>query len=206
MSIARVLQVFIVLLAAAVLQVTAQLDLTRAQQAQNWTAQFDMAFCDINGNCDGNHLYYNWDVQAQRIDHGLGSTECVKFYNATAGCSLIMNSKGLWALTGKVADGSYTSCCLDMPGIGAPPTNWGANLTYMGDNFVYSDTNCTGFYYQSETGHTYFEKQDDTRGVPCAFTFPNADAQNMIFTVDTYRAQAQDSSLFELPAFCRDVC
>ena len=83
-------------------------------------------------------LYYDWTLQAQRIDHPPGSYECVRFYNVsqTAGCQLYFTAVGMYRVItkeGSVADADH-DCCLDLPGLGAPPPDWArrAHPTFRG--------------------------------------------------------------------------
>ena len=88
-------------------------------------------------------LYYNWDLRAQRVDHPAGSYECIRFYNVTTrGCRLYFLKRGMYRIididetisTGKVSSsdinlitkekGDILPCCLDIPGLGAPPPDW----------------------------------------------------------------------------------
>lgn len=103
-------------------------------------------------------LYYDFGVPAQRIDHGPGSYECVKFYNHSLGCSLIFLKQGMYRMLHYkrhfpdrkqnhdtfnfyevigLRDESALDCCLDLEGIGPPPPDWAsqANPTYDGNVF-----------------------------------------------------------------------
>merc|ERR1712087_779411 len=63
-------------------------------------------------------LYYGWaGSRSQRVDHGPGAVECVKFYHTSRGCSLIMGPQGTY----RIVEGDPVPCCLDMPSLKAPP-------------------------------------------------------------------------------------
>jgi hypothetical protein len=69
-------------------------------------------------------LYYDWSIPAQRIDHAAGSYECAHFYNITdQPCSLVFLESGMYRLL-RSGNTNDKDCCLDLPGIGAPPPNW----------------------------------------------------------------------------------
>ena len=56
----------------------------------------------------------------QRIVHGAGARECVRFYNTTGDCALVFaEDAGMFALTERDA-----KCCIDMPELETPPANW----------------------------------------------------------------------------------
>jgi hypothetical protein len=80
-------------------------------------------------------LYYDWTQRAQRVDHGAGSFECVRFYQTQRECSLIFLTDGMYRiLPASKPDNTSTAiffkeenehdCCLDLPNIGAPPPDW----------------------------------------------------------------------------------
>ena len=63
----------------------------------------------------------------QRIVHGAGARECVRFYNTTGECALVFaEDAGMYALTERDAQ-----CCLDMPELGTPPANWTTQATRL---------------------------------------------------------------------------
>jgi len=57
-------------------------------------------------------LYYDWQLQSQRINHSPGAYECLRFYNTTQSCSILWNSNQMFALTLNV-NGSW-NCCMGM--------------------------------------------------------------------------------------------
>jgi hypothetical protein len=76
-----------------------------------------------------NWLYYDWSRRAQRIEHGAGSYECVRFYNVSTGCSLIFLPEGMYRIL-QDDDLSPSDCCLDLPNVGAPPPDWASQAPY----------------------------------------------------------------------------
>ena len=123
-------------------------------------------------------LWYDWTHKRQRIDHAAGSYECVRFYNHTRGPgSLIFlpDGQGMYRLlydktkdvasTDSAPDGNPTisaiinsdvtlsSCCLDLPSVGAPPPTWAADAhpTYNG---IVHDAYTGEFGYQWTFDHT----------------------------------------------------
>lgn len=63
----------------------------------------------------------------QRIVHGAGARECVRFYNTTGDCALVFaEDAGMFALTERDAQ-----CCLDMPELETPPANWTTQATRL---------------------------------------------------------------------------
>jgi hypothetical protein len=83
-------------------------------------------------------LYYDWTIPAQRIDHGAGAYECVRFYNVTThGCQLYFLNQGMYRVISPDANPTllkYQPCCLDISGLGPPPPDWAqqANPSFQG--------------------------------------------------------------------------
>ena len=82
----------------------------------------------------GGTLYYDWDLRAQRIEHGAGAFECVNFYGTDAPCTLIVTEQGLHRQLEGPLPAGQPRCCLDMPTLGPLPPDWAsaANATYLG--------------------------------------------------------------------------
>ena len=101
-------------------------------------------------------LFYNWaggGKRRQRIDHAPGLYECERFYHTTQGCTLLFLPEGMYRIIGDYDPSTLQkynnnnnnnnnnnfvvvnpSCCLDLPGVGAPAPNWAAlaNPTFRG--------------------------------------------------------------------------
>jgi hypothetical protein len=92
-------------------------------------------------------LYYDWTRKVQRIDHGPGSYECIRFYQVDSGCILLFRTEGMYrilppsitsdrhASASDVVDG----CCLDLPDVGPPPPNWASQTPSTWKGMVWDD-------------------------------------------------------------------
>lgn len=94
--------------------------------AKPWPNQFSINFKTLTG-IPGT-LFYNWDIQRQRIDHAGGSSECVKFYHTQSPCSLYFDASQVL----RIYFPQNNTCCTDSLRIGVPPPSWTSNATYMG--------------------------------------------------------------------------
>ena len=152
--------------------------------------------------CD--RLFYEAAV-GQRILHGAGARECVRFYKTDSECSLVFQKGlGMFALTDR-----DTRCCLDMPGLETPPVNWTLTEHTFWATKRFKGKMCHGFRYgagghsfsaQAEGGHIYW--QDSQSGLPCAFEFVGDDSLAFFFDVDSVKLGPQDDRLFVVPASC----
>ena len=169
-------------------------------------------------------LSYDASQQVQRVDHQAGGFECSHFYNATQGCTLIMNTQGTYRLLPLPLPAGQPACCLDMAGIGAPPTNW-ANLDnpvkstdtnvrvpysdYLTDAFQYPTSGtCNTRGNGTDSGcHSYnlLPQVSKKKTIPVLFTFPaNLGKQDYYFWPDTMVVSTDPlpASLFDLPDGC----
>ena len=119
-------------------------------------------------------LYYDWKLQAQRIDHPPGSYECVRFYNVSkTGCQLYFTAVGMYRVisqsrkktTGSTVGSSWADaddCCLDIPGLGAPPPDWArrASPTFKGlVKDVYSGYDAYEFVFDRDLSYPWIANQ-----------------------------------------------
>lgn len=145
--------------------------------------------------------------QRQRIMHGAGSRECVRFYGTEGDCTQVFpgEARGMFALTQR-----DTSCCLDMPDLRTPPANWTVAAKY---HFVETrrikGRMCHGFRYlgfslvsgnAGKEGHTYW--QDSVTHLPCAIEFIGDEQLAWFFDVDSLKTGSQDDKLFAVPDTC----
>jgi len=127
-----------------------------------------------------------YDTTSQKIVHGPGTLECMKFYNTNDACSLISNSNGTYRTLQHPVE-TQEPCCLDpfLAQIHSPPRDWASrgDVTYLGTviedyskelahHWGWPSTgNCTKQGTSSDSGcHQYFERVSD--GLPILFSFP----------------------------------
>ena len=110
-----------------------------ALEPQDWPEQFTVSFSsNITTEVTAPVvivpaiMWYDWTIQTQRIDHGAGAFECVKFYDTNEPCSLFLTPDGLY----RVVDREEDHCCLDMPSIKASPPNWPSKGTDEGPTYM----------------------------------------------------------------------
>ena len=137
----------------------------------------------VNGN-----IYYDYMIPAQRIDHGPGSYECLRFYNHSLGCSLIFLNSGMYRilhyqspdtllsnnhsefdqhLDSNREEAGVADCCLDSADLGPLPPNWAssANPTYNGIVFDdYSRTLAHQWSFDNLTTTMSFNSKSDKSG------------------------------------------
>jgi hypothetical protein len=91
--------------------------------------------------------------------------QCEKFYGTSGPCELVFNLVGMYAQT----DGT---CCLDIPGLHAPPANWTTSnpLSFISTKRIF-DRMCHGFSYMGGDGISHEYWQDSKTRLPCAFSF-----------------------------------
>jgi len=165
-------------------------------------------------------VFYNWALQALRVDHGAGNFECRHFYAEPNGCSLIHLPSGTYRLLQDPPPGQ-PPCCLDpfLAEIHAPPPDWavegspttGVTTTlpytgYQGLEYLYPSTgNYTNRTEGDNSGcHTYVARTD---GSPLLFSFPaNFGFQDWYFLAHTWTVDpaSMPDRLFQLPAGCLD--
>ena len=172
-------------------------------------------------------LSYDGSQNVQRVDHGPGGFECTHFYNATRGCTLIMNTNGTYRILPLPLPLGQPACCLDMPKIGAPPMDWAEKddpvKSKHGDILVPYTNFLTDLFQWPSSGicnarggngtdsgcHSYnvIEKHHLPNTVPVLFTFPaNNGRQDYYFHPDSMsvRNDPLPASLFELPNGCAE--
>jgi hypothetical protein len=153
----------------------------------------------------------------QRIYHGAGARECVRFYNTSDACSLVFREhEGMYALT----EGE-SRCCLDIPDIGTPRRDWPVTATHSfvatkringrmchGFQYAAAATNQAGVFFSQGSGvvggHVYW--QDSETKLPCAFDFVGDERLSWFFDVESLHKGPQDDKLFQLPATCEKQC
>lgn len=159
-------------------------------------------------------MYYNWNIQRQRVDHGAGSYECTTFYMTELPCTIYFTSKGLYRTLSLPLPDGQPYCCLDMEGIGPSPPDWAASSkpTYNGivvDEFsgvkkAHLFTYDT--FENSDPEHVHQSREvagGPGAGTPLVFTFPVDDGrQDYHYDYKSMRAAHQDPNLFELPVGC----
>lgn len=211
---------------------------------QPWPEIFYSAFLENVTWSPGNdfsaalhgELWYGWAFnKSQRIEHGAGSTECVKFYNTHKPCTLMTKPEGLYRILEDPAAGE-PSCCLDMPSITTPPPHWvmagkptwggivtiqredASPLGWKGLTYRYPQTgNCSKIDQPVGTTrtarnsgcHSYLQTTDDERWDtrPLLFTFPSGDgSQDWHFQPETMAGTSKvDAAKFVLPAGCANT-
>jgi len=151
----------------------------------------------------------------QRIYHGPGARECVRFYNTSDACSLVFREReGMYAIT----EGERR-CCLDIPDIGTPAADWPvtARSSFVATKRI-NGRICHGFKYAPDAthqasvffsqgsagGHVYW--QDSETKLPCAFDFVGDERLSWFFDVASLQQGPQDDKLFQLPAACEKQC
>lgn len=171
---------------------------------------------------------YDWRLQSQRIEHGPGNIECVKFYQAHTSCTLLTNADGLYRLLPDPAP-NQSACCLDMPSIHTPPPEWAAagsrdggrlNLALLrggrvlAQDWLYPSTcrpnrTCAvlnGSSSDADSGcHQYMEgaPESPAAGLPLLFSFPAASGrQDWYFEPNSMDTTPIDPARFALPAGC----
>ena len=116
------------------------------QQQQRRQQQAQQQDYPINGT-----LYYDWTQRAQRIDHGPGSYECVKFYHTDSECTLLFLKEGMYRILPPTTDDDDL-CCLDLPNIGTPPPNWASQIPSTWNGLIWDE------YNQVLTSEWWFDK------------------------------------------------
>ena len=167
----------------------------------------------------GGHLYFDWNIQSQRIDHDAGAYECVHFYQTESPCSLYFVQGSMYRL---LYDDHPVKCCLDLP-VGTPPPDWAnrANPTFNGRVLdSYSDIMSYQWTFDNlvpplspqaagvSNYHTASEvASGEYAGLPLTFTFPGHanGTQDYHFVVESMATIPLPPSLFELPEGCMDV-
>ena len=201
-----------------------------------WPMVFSAAFLsniswsnpDWSGAVNG-LVQYDYNLQAQRITHAKGATECTKFYH-TSPCTLLTNKQGLYRFLPDPPPGQ-PPCCLDMPSIHTPPPTWAQKgkptdaglgrveqrsgsaasahiweYPYTGHggkcaplNHTTPDSGCHSYYEVSEDAHI----PPSDVGLPALFTFPAAEGrQDWYYDVKSMSTEALPASLFDVPASC----
>jgi len=166
-------------------------------------------------------MWYEWDVQALRVQHGAGNLECIKFYDAHDGCTIMHLPGGTYRLLEKPPTG-VPSCCLDIGFIHAPPPDWATRLqptnvpddvripwTYFdAHGYQYPQTGtCNSIGHGNNSGcHSYYEVNWQGSGRPGLFTFPAANGlQDWYFNPGLMKVGPQPLELFDLPAGCANT-
>lgn len=169
-------------------------------------------------------LYYDWNLQSQRMDHGAGSYECLRFYQTTAPCSLIFVPGGGMYRILHDDNNNQPTCCLDLPHVGTPPPDWAqqANPTWKG---VVHDEYSGRFANQwtfdrldppvrnldaapdHSNFHTIRHVATSLSFAPLVFSFPGKaqGRQDFHYRLETLTLGPPDPKLFELPDGCQSV-
>lgn len=191
-----------------------------------WQNQFSVSFLSNITTTDDstsaipikNTMYYDWDLEMQRVDHGGGSYECVRFYNSNFPCTIWFTPQGLYRQLSEPLPEGQPECCLDMPDIKTTPPNWATSTdplpTYLvTDKEKFSGmlshlwSFITGEPNPSRAPHEYRQVGDesDLHGRPLLFTFPVDDGrQDYHFDPSSLIVGKPDSSLFDLPSSCKE--
>jgi len=165
----------------------------------------------ING-----YMWYDWASRQQRVDHGGGNYECMKFYHSDQPCSLYFTPEGMYRVLSDPLPEGQPKCCLDMPEIHMSPPDWaqGTPATYDGlirdwysgkvaQHFSFNDAAAEGsepHYYEQ------MPSQSEFGGYPLVFTFPVADGvQDYHFKPETLVEGTPDPTVFQLPDGCVNV-
>lgn len=175
-------------------------------------------------------MYYDWPSQQQRVDHGAGAYECVKFYNTSGPCSLFFTPSGMHRV---ITAGSQTDCCLDLPEIHASPPDWAVRSKprYLGQiHDPYSGYPAGIWSYPESMGphgvHMWVEVAPaaNFETYPLIFTFPtsplgkqqlvgvngqltiNLGPQDYHFDPASLIAGDDTEGVFDLPPGCEKLC
>lgn len=163
-------------------------------------------------------MYYDWNAQLQRVDHGAGSFECVNFYNSDLPCYLYFTPDGLYRILTAPFPEGQEECCLDMDSIHASPPDWMVTTlpTYNGQvKDTYSNMLTNKFTFDlnntQDFPHMYYELvanadagvDAELVGNPQLFTFPNDDGrQDFHYDGTSLKEGPQDKTLFHIPREC----
>ena len=193
-----------------------------------WPAAFTVNFlsnvswphADFAGAVSG-RVEYSWAERAQRITHGPGAVECVKFYGVHTACTLLTNVDGLYRLLPEPGP-TQSACCLDMPSIHTPPPHWAddgkpsdggvVSLVLRGGpvtahDWQYPSTGvCANRTSPTSGCHQYMEGAAGGafEGKPLLFSFPASDGlQDWYYAPESMRMGPIDPARFALPVGCR---
>jgi len=158
-------------------------------------------------------MWYDWPSRQQRVDHGGGNYECVKFYNSYEPCSLYFTPEGMYRVLQEPLPEGQPECCLDMADIHMTPPDWASGTPATYDGLVrewYSQRVAQHFSFNDAAGdgmdpHTYLQMPPigDIAGYPLVFTFPvDEGRQDYHFKPETLKEGPQDPKIFELPEGC----
>ena len=161
-------------------------------------------------------MYYDWNIQQQRVDHGAGAYECVNFYNSDLPCTLYFTPDGLYRILTAPFPEGQEECCLDMDSIHASPPDWAVTTepSYNGQvRDVYSGMLTNKFTFDmngtQDNPHMYYELALDAGvdsslvGNPQIFTFPTVEGeQDFHYDGTSLMEGPQDKKLFHLPRDC----
>jgi hypothetical protein len=164
-------------------------------------------------------MWYDWPSRQQRVDHGGGNYECVKFYHSDEACSLYFTPEGMYRVLQDPLPEGQPKCCLDMPDIHMTPPDWasGTPATYDGlKQDWYSGQVAQHFSFNDAIGedksepHVYLQvpttRAAPYSGYPLVFSFPVADGiQDYHFKPETLEEGQPHSAIFQLPAGCANV-
>mmetsp|Transcript_28700 Transcript_28700/g.48422 ORF Transcript_28700/g.48422 Transcript_28700/m.48422 type:complete len:235 (-) Transcript_28700:236-940(-) len=196
--------------------------------ATSWPLEFSINF-ETNITTDMNTLitpspvsgvsYYNWNLRAQRIEHGAGAYECTNFYNTDQPCTLFFLAEGLYRVLASPLPEGQEECCLDMPGIGPSPPDWVSKTrpSYNGDIIdMYSTLLASKWTFDTMPNttnpHMYEEVSADEpsnpslAGRPLYFSFPAVEGrQDFHYDPFSMLEEPQPASLFALPEGCEGL-
>ena len=155
-------------------------------------------------------MYYNWNIESQRIDHGAGAYECTEFYNHSGPCTLYFNPKGLFRYLHGNLTNSQLRCCLDMEDIGASPPDWADNAGYNYEGIVVDDySNQQAYQFSYAEGAHLSRDLIDTKNAMLLFTFEKEETgglQDFHYDATTMKVGSQNDQLFEIPPTCYESC
>ena len=192
----------------------------------DWPSQFTIQFASNVTTAatppvfpTANTMWYDFNIKKQRVDHGAGSYECVKFYNSDLPCTIWFTPDGLYRQLAAPFPAGQPECCLDMPEIKASPPDWARKTdplpTFKGvDTDIYSGMKNNHWIFLAtdpttqKGAHEYKQVEGDSAlsGRPLVFTFPVQDGmQDYLFDPKSMVNGPPDASLFTLPASCTNV-
>ena len=152
-------------------------------------------------------VYYDYAVaKAQRVDHGAGADECVRFYGTALPCTTLMDAGGLYRLLQGSA-GVAQPCCRDIPGLACPPPDWAAAATagreYLGVAVeAVSALACHHWRWPMKGNYSHYYEALSS-GRPARWTFPASDGlEDWYFVQGSFVVAPQPRALFALPGAC----
>jgi len=138
-------------------------------------------------------LYYDWNIQSQRLDYTACTSGIVPFPGP---CSFIFNATMTFLL-----DNISKNCCVLLTDVGTIPPNWAAVLSYQGP--AQASGKPVQWWQGGTPVHNLFQ---DVNINSSMFLWVEDVNETWVFDPSGFNVGALSPSLFEIPPSCTCVC